>query len=221
MGPFIAIVPAYNEAKHITAVAQSLLGYVDEVVVVDDCSSDDTAELARAAGATVLSHTLNRGQGAALETGQAYARERGADYVLHFDGDGQFDVADIHPALLALKASGADILFGSRFLDTRSHIPWFKRQIVLPVGRYLDRILGGVRLTDAHNGFRLLRRTALEALVLTHDRMAHASEIPGLVKKHGLTFIEFPVKVTYHQYGQSAAGGITIIKDLVVGRFIQ
>lgn len=218
---FVAIVPSYNEEQTIGSVVQSLFYHVHQVVVVDDGSADRTSVLAKESGAIVLRHALNRGQGAALETGHEYARVSGADYVLHFDGDGQFDSADITPALAYLKDTSADILFGSRFLDSRSRVPWFKRYLWLPLGRRFDRLVHRTDLTDAHNGFRILTRRALNKIRLTHDRMAHASEIVGLAKQHQLKLVEFPVKVVYREYGQGLAGGLKIVRDLVVGKFLK
>lgn len=220
MEPIIAIVPAFNEEKKIAEVVTALRSVVSEVVVVDDCSVDQTAHQAAKAGATVLEHIVNRGQGAALETGHAYARNVGAAYVVHFDGDGQFSAADIPGAIAKLKKEQADILFGSRFLDVRSDIPVFKRYILLPVGKYIDRCFGSVHLSDVHNGFRVLNKKALEKIVITQDRMAHASQIPQLVQKYGLRYTEYPVHVTYHEYGQGTAGGFAVLKDMIVGYFV-
>ncbi len=217
----LAIVPAYNEEKRIGAVIERLLQHCDQVVVIDDGSHDNTSELARSAGATVLIHEINRGQGAAFETGHEYARRVGATHVVHFDGDGQFHVEDIAPALAKLTDANADILFGSRFLGAPSWIPPFKRYLLLPLGRMVDRFFGGLRLTDSHNGFRILSQKALEVLRITQDRMAHASEIPALVKQHRLRYVEFPVRVTYHEYGQRASGGLLVLKDLALGRFLK
>jgi len=218
---FFAIVPAHNEEDSIGPVVAGLLQQVDRVVVVDDGSLDATAEAAQRAGAFVLSHAVNRGQGAALETGHEYARRAGASFVLHFDADNQFDSADIVPALKALKAAQADVLFGSRFLDGRSNVPWFKRAIILPVGRIINRLFGTHRLSDAHNGFRILNRRALHAISIRHDRMAHATDIPIQAKQNDLSVIEFPVKVTYHEYGQRAGKGFDVVKDLMFGLFIK
>mgnify|MGYP001276068885 CR=1 FL=1 len=219
----VAIVPAFNEEKRIGSVVRNLFSHVDFVVVVNDASTDATAEIAREAGATVLSHATNRGQGAALETGHVFARTTSAEYVLHFDGDGQFDVADISPALSAMKDAGVDVLFGSRYLDNRSaSIPWFKRHVLRPFATYLiDRPFTGLSLSDTHNGFRILHKNALAKLYISQDGMAHATEIPFLVHKHNLSFIEFPVKVTYYTYGQSATAGLTIVKDLFFGKFLK
>jgi glycosyltransferase involved in cell wall biosynthesis len=215
----LAIVPAYNESRRVGAVVSQLLPLVDRVVVVDDGSRDGTAEEARSAGAHVLSHAINRGQGAALETGHAYGRQIGADVVLHFDADGQFSVADIMPALKAMSEANADVLFGTRYGGASSHIPWTKRYILRPIGRIVDRLFGSVRLSDAHNGFRLLSKRALEQVRISQSGMAHATEIPSLVKKNNLSYIEFPVSVTYHEYGQGVKGGIAVVRDLVFGLF--
>ena len=218
---FLALVPAYNEEKRIAEVLQGLLSQVDSVVVIDDASSDTTAEVAEQCGAVVLRHEINRGQGAALETGHEYARLVGAEYVIHFDADGQFNPNDIAPALEVLKKENADILFGSRFLEKKSDIPWSKKYILFPIGKLLNTLFGSVALSDVHNGFRILTKNALHKIFITQDRMAHATEIPVLVKKQKLRFVEFPVEVTYHEYGQGGLGGLKIVKDLFTGKFIR
>lgn len=217
---FVVLVPAYNEAGTIVQVVESLRAVSDQVVVIDDGSIDDTANLARAAGAIVLCHRLNRGQGAALETGQTYARKQRADLVAHFDADGQFDAADIPRARDYMENNQVDVVLGSRFLGNQNSVPFLKRMLVLPLARLIDKLFGSVSLTDAHNGFRLLNSKALEALRLTQDRMAHASEIPQLIKRHGLRYAEIPVSVTYEEFGQGPTGGLHIIRDLLIGKFM-
>lgn len=216
----LAVVPAHNEGEHIGSVVRDLFNHLDRVVVVDDDSEDNTAAEAQAAGATVLRHELNRGQGAALQTGHEYGLKIGADYVLHFDGDGQFKAEEVGPALAKLKESGADILFGSRFLGRPSNLPWLKKYFLFPLGRLFHKF-SRLELSDVHNGFRILTRRALEKITITQDRMAHATEIPLLAKKHNLRYIEFPVTVVYREYGQGIRGGIKIIKDLFIGRFTK
>ncbi len=216
---FIAIVPAFNEEKRITEVISNLLTIVNEVVVVDDCSSDLTAEKAVSAGATVLRHKINLGQGAALETGHEYARKKRADFVLHFDGDGQFCPEDILPALKHLKEKNLDILLGSRFLDTRTNIPFVKKYFLFPVSKIIDKFFTGLKLSDVHNGFRILNKTALEKIRIRQNKMAHATEIVGQIKIHKLNYGEFPIKVIYYETGQGFFGGLKIIKDLFLSKF--
>src|SRR3989344_3410479 len=133
------IVPAYNEEKQIGRVVRGLFEHkLENVVVVDDGSDDSTAEEAKLAGATVLTHEVNRGQGAALQTGNEYALAGGASAVVHFDADGQFNPADIAEALVVMKDRNAEVLLGSRFLDNRSQMPWTKKYIVLPIARLIN-----------------------------------------------------------------------------------
>jgi glycosyltransferase involved in cell wall biosynthesis len=211
------IIPAYNEEERIGQVITGLFecGY-KQVVVVDDGSSDQTITKAHEAGALVLQHTLNRGQGATLETGDVYARSQSTDIVVHFDGDGQFNPEDIKIAIEKLEREHVEVVLGSRFLDHRTEMPWFKKQIIFPIGKLINYVMTGVRLTDVHNGFRVFSRTALEKIHITQDRMAHNSEIVALIKKHNLSYMEIPVEVRYHEYGQGMRGGFKILKEWII-----
>lgn len=213
------VIAAYNEEKSIGRVIRGLFenGYTN-VVAVDDGSTDKTADEALRAGATVLRHAVNRGQGAALRTGNDFAFAHGADIVAHFDADGQFNPADIGLAEKILRENNLDIIFGSRFLDSRSKIPFSKKYFVLPIARLINFLLTGVWLTDAHNGFRLMNRRAHDAIEITQDRMAHNSEIVAETRRHKLKFAECPVEVRYNEYGQNALGGLAILKDLLFGK---
>lgn len=217
----IAVVPAYNEGKNIGSVARGLFEHVDKVIVVDDGSSDDTLCEAQRVNAVVLRHKINRGQGAALQTGHEYALKLGADYVLDFDADGQFDPFDIKPALEAIKIAQVDILFGSRFLGKKSNIPFFKKFFILPTAKFLNYLITKLPLSDVHNGFRIYARKALQSITITQDRMAHATEIVAQVRDARLKYIEFPVNVRYSEYGQGASGGLKILRDLFFGKFVK
>jgi len=216
------IVPAYNEEQKIGRVVRGLFEHgFNHVVVIDDGSGDNTAQVAHEAGAIVLKHIFNRGQGAALSTGNRYCQKVGAQSVVHFDGDDQFDPVDIAPALEFLKNNNAKVLLGSRFLDKKSQVPFFKKNIILPVSRLINYFLTGVKLTDAHNGFRILTREALEKIEITQDGMAHNSEIVAQIKKYQLPFVEFGVTVKYNEYGQGVRGGLKILWDWLVDKFIK
>lgn len=227
------VVPAYNEAKIIGSVLNGLIAIQDDVaqidreltpiriVLVDDGSDDDTFSEARSCGVIVLRHAVNRGQGAALQTGNEYALTHGADLVVHFDADGQFDPADIVTALGQMKKDGLDVVLGSRFLDRRSSIPVTKRMIVLPVSRIVNFLYSGLWLTDVHNGFRILSRNALLKIRITQDGMAHNSEIVRQICEQQLRFAEVPVKVVYSEYGQGIKGGMRILSDLFFRMFFE
>ncbi len=216
------VVPAYNEEKKIGRVIRGLFEHgLNQIIVVNDGSTDNTAYEARMAGAQVVEHLINRGQGAALETGNSIARSRGAEVVVHFDADEQFNPADIMPAIIKLQTENLDVILGSRFLDNRSKLPWTKRKIILPFSRLINYLLTGVSLSDAHNGFRVLSKKALNNLVIRQDRMAHNSEIISQIKIYGLKYAEQPVEVRYFEYGQSALGGFKILKDLFLAKIIK
>jgi len=141
--------------------------------------------------------------------------------VVHFDADGQFNPADIAKALAGMKEKNADVILGSRFLDNRSRMPWTKKHIVLPIARLVNRFLTGLKLTDAHNGFRILSRRALQAISISQDRMAHNSEIIQQIRQKNLSYLEYPVEVNYNEYGQGVGGGLKIILEILHGRLIR
>lgn len=216
------VVPAYNEAKNIGRVIRDLFqrGYKD-VVVVDDGSSDDTYLEAKKLGAWVLRHEINRGQGAALQTGNEYALARGAEIIVHFDADTQMNPEDIMGAIEKLQKENLDVVLGSRFLGNTAGMPWTKRYFILPLARLFNNIFSGLNLTDVHNGFRVLSRAAAEKIVIDQDGMAHNSEIPAQIKKNNLKYKEFPVQFVYTEYGQGMAGGIKILRDLFLNKFVK
>ncbi len=212
------VIAAYNESKRIGSVIADLRahGYTS-IVVIDDCSGDDTGACAAAAGAAVISHPINRGQGAALETGMEFARRRGADIVIHFDGDGQMQASDIGRMIEPLRAGRADIVFGTRFAGDSGAVPWTKKWFILKPAILLNRFITGVPLTDAHNGFRALSKQAFERISLTHDRMAHATEIVAQTGEFRLRWEEVSVKIRYAEFGQGFSGGIRILWELIKG----
>src|SRR5690348_6619366 len=170
------VIPAFNEGPVIGKVVMAVRALCHNVVVVDDCSGDGTGAQALEAGATVLRHPINLGQGAALQTGIRYALLRGAGYIVTFDADGQHRPEDIRVLLDTQVKTGADVVLGSRFLGHAENIPRLRRML-LQVAVIYTRITSGVKLTDAHNGLRLLTRRAAERIRISQDRMAHASEM--------------------------------------------
>lgn len=215
------VIPAYNEEKNITKVVKSVFPYVSEVIVVDDCSLDDTALLAESAGATVLRHLINRGQGAALQTGNDYALDNGADIIVHFDADNQFLAEEIPSMTAPISENRADIVFGSRFLGKKTNFPYFKKYIIMPLAQFFTRTFLGVKLSDPQNGFRALSRAAAEKIIIENRQMAHASEIQAKAFKQKLKVAEVPITVIYHRFGQKLSGGFVVIRDLLINKIIK
>jgi polyprenyl-phospho-N-acetylgalactosaminyl synthase len=218
------VIPAYNEAGAIREVVAGLRAVYDNVVVIDDGSVDATGEEARVAGATIVRHILNRGQGAALQTGIEYSLIRGAETIVTFDADGQHRVEDVETLLSALDREQADLAIGSRFLGAGSDVP-FPRGLLLRVAVVVMRLTSKVRLTDAHNGLRAIRRSAAEQIRLTLDGMAHASEIVDQIYLKGLRVVEVPVVIRYSAYsrrkGQSGFAAFRIMFDYLLRRWLR
>jgi glycosyltransferase involved in cell wall biosynthesis len=211
------VVPAFCESAVVGSVVSALRERYDRVVVVDDGSSDDTASAALAAGAVVLRHPVNLGQGAALQTGMEYAISRGATCVCTFDADGQHPVAAIDTMLGAMAQHPVDVVLGSRFLAD-SEVPAIKRA-VLAAALLFTRIHARLPITDTHNGLRLLGPRALEQIRITQPGMAHASEILQQIGARRLRWMEVPTRISYTAYsvakGQSVFNAVKILLDLL------
>lgn len=221
----VVVIPAFNESSRVSAAIHDAAKFSDHVVVVDDCSTDDTVSVALNAGATVLCHVINRGQGAALRTGADFAvLTLGADIVVHFDADGQMRGDEIPRMVKPILDGEADIVLGSRFLGTPAKNMPFIRMNLVRLGTIFTMILSGIRVTDTHNGFRALSKKAVGEIRISLDRMAHASEILDLVKAKRLTFVERPVTIRYSadtlRKGQSTIKAVLTVKDILKKKFV-
>src|SRR5215470_17833799 len=176
------VIAAYNEATAIARVVTEVgrAGY--SVVVVDDGSADSTADVARAAGATVVRHPFNLGQGAALQTGIDHALAQEAAFIVTFDADGQHRVSDISRLTDALVEERADFVLGSRFLGQAPNLPALRR-LMLRAATQFTRLTTGLQVTDTHNGLRAMTRRGAAAIRLRQNRMAHASEFLGQIAR--------------------------------------
>jgi glycosyltransferase involved in cell wall biosynthesis len=218
------VIAAYNEAKSVGTVVAEVKNCGYNVVVVNDGSGDDTAKIAAAAGATVLSHAINRGQGAALQTGITYALSRGAQIIVTFDADGQFEAKEIEGVVKPLLLGVADVVLGSRFLKKENSVPK-EKLFILKFATAVTNYYTGLKLTDIHNGFRAFSQKAALALEIRQDGMAHASEILEQIKKHDFIYREVPVTVKYTDYsrakGQKITNSFRIIFDLLISRLTR
>lgn len=221
----VAVIPAFNEGTRVAAAIADAKQFVDHVVVVDDCSNDETSVTAKSAGAIVLRHIINRGQGAALQTGTDYAiKTLVADIVVHFDADGQMRGDEIPMMVAPIAAGEADVVLGSRFLGKNALNMPLMRKIMIKLGTLFTIALSGIRVTDTHNGFRALSRKAAIDMRISLDRMAHASEILDLVKTKRLKYVEHPVTISYSaetlQKGQSTVKAMLTAKDIIKKKIV-
>ncbi len=216
------VIAAFDEAKVIGRVVADVRRIYPNIVVVDDGSKDGTASEALAAGAVVLRHPLNLGQGAALQTAIRFALSQDASLIVTFDADGQHMVSDVAVLIEAQRKAGVDVVLGSRFLGRAVDMPRSKA-LTLRAAVLFTRLTTGMALTDAHNGLRLLTRKAAASLSLKQNRMAHASEILDQVRSANLKYVEAPVTISYSEYsiqkGQRISSSFYILMDLIVGRF--
>ncbi len=194
----VAVIPAYNEERFIGSVVLKARQYVDSVIVVDDGSADDTATIARNAGAVVVQHRINRGKGAALNSGFSKARELGAQTVALLDGDGQHRPDDIPRLVRPVLEGRADMVIGSRYLGVESDIPLYRRvgqQIVTT----LTNVSSGVYSTDSWSGYRAFSRRALECIYFQEDGWGVDPEFQFQAGELGLRVAEVPIVAIYEE----------------------
>ncbi len=219
------VIPCYNEKKMIRQTITSLIPFGYSIIVVNDGSTQNIEEELKLLSVIYCKHRINLGQGAALRTGTELALQKGANIIVHFDSDGQHSATDIQNLIEPIVTNKSDIVIGSRFLnkDDINAIPT-KRRALLKVARIVNGLLTGIWLSDAHNGFRAMNRTAAAKLKIKENRMAHASEIFILMKKHKLRYSECPTHIIYTEYsqekGQSPFNSINIVIDLILNKLL-
>jgi glycosyltransferase involved in cell wall biosynthesis len=208
----------YNEATVVGGVVADLRKEFPNVVCIDDGSSDGSQDIAREAGAVVIQHPINLGQGAALQTGFEYAlQDPELDCIVTFDADGQHRIEDAKAMVGRIRSGEADIVLGSRFLDKRTKLSPAKR-VVLKTAAIQSRLATGMDLTDAHNGLRAISPSVASRIHLTQNRMAHASELVHQLAKMQPRYVEHPVEIIYTDYskakGQSLLNAVNIVFEL-------
>lgn len=220
-----AVIPCYNEAGVIRQTVAEVMACGYRVIVVDDCSADETAKQVIDLPVFYIKHHINLGQGAALQTGIDAALKKGADVIVTFDADGQHDVNDIAGMLKKLETEKLDIVFGSRFLPGSKTNIKNLRKLLLKLGRLMNYFFTGILLSDAHNGLRVMNRHAASVIRLKENRMAHATEFLKEVKRNGLHHAEFPVHIRYTGYsikkGQSPLNSVRIFFDILLNKIFD
>ncbi|MCL4294096.1 MAG: glycosyltransferase family 2 protein [Anaerolineae bacterium] len=193
----VLVIPAYNEERFIGSVVLKARKYADTVLVIDDGSTDATAEVAAAAGAIVVRCEQNQGKGIALSTGFCKARELAPDVVVTIDGDGQHVPEEIETVAALVLEGKADVVVGSRYLEPTSQVPphriWGHHLF-----NFITNQMSGVSLTDSQSGFRAFSPRALRTLSFQSQGFSVESEMQFLVSEHKLKLTEAPITVYYH-----------------------
>ena len=219
------IIPCYNEGTVIQDVIENARQPFPNIVAVNDGSADDSAARIHAAGAHLVDHPVNLGQGAALQTGVEYARSQpGAKYFVTFDADGQHQVKDVLRMVGRLRKEAVDIIVGTRFGRPRAEgdqVPWIKR-VVLRTVVFLSPTTRKLGLTDAHNGLRVFNKKVADEMDIRMNGMSHASELVSMIAERKWRVSEEPVDILYTEYsmskGQSLINGVNILADGLLAR---
>ena len=226
----VFLIRSFNEAKRITKVIDSIIdAWFVNILVVDDGSTDHTAKkLDKYSTLFYLKHSFNRWWWAALETWFEYLRRNannyGFDYVVTFDADGQHNIKDLSKFVDAFeKNDDLDIVFWSRFIKkTNSNVPFFRR-LILKWWIIFTYLLSWIKLSDSHNGYRMIKVSSLKKIHLTMSWMEYASELIEQIRKNKLKFSEVPVDIIYDDYtmwkGQRSSNAVKIAAKMVFNKF--
>lgn len=216
------VIPAYNEAQRIGEVLDALIMEGLDLVVVDDGSTDDTAEVARSRPVHFLQHAVNLGQGAALKTGTEYAQKLGYENIIHFDADGQHRIEDLKKVIAALEQKECDVVLGSRFLEEKTEFPLSKR-VILGLAKIFSKQVLQLQFSDPQCGLRGLRSSALSDLNWQKPGFQHSIEILNLISKNKINYQEIPVKVNYDAYScsKSVKPRVSMGLKILIDKFLE
>ncbi len=211
----VALIPCYNEADHIAEVVRLARPHVDAVVVIDDGSSDATADQARHAGAIVLRHEVNQGKGGSIRTGLAYAVEHGFDLMVFLDGDGQHSPQEIPRFIETQRATGASLVIGNRMSDVE-RMPLVRKWTNQFTSWVLSR-MAHQPVADSQCGYRLLHKSVVPDLQIETTKFDTESEMLIHAGRRGHRFASVPISTIYE--GQEKQSKIRPLWDTL--RFIR
>jgi len=216
----LIVIPAYNEENSILSVLEEVSKYFSNILVIDDGSVDDTfLKVVKFNGCCLIRHFINCGQGISILTGiRFFLNKNNFKYMITFDADGQHNALDAYNmARFAIK-NKHKVVFGSRFLSNKkSYIPKY-RKLFLKIAVIFERVVFGFKLTDAHNGLRILDRESCKLLSnISSSKMAHATEIPLKIISNGIKINEYPCQINYKLKKNSTSifSSANIISDLI------
>ena len=206
----LIVIPCYNEEDSLPLVLQKLEllqlpeGYHLEVLVINDCSKDNTLQIAKIFQANVIDLPVNLGIGGAVQTGIIYARDNGFDIAVQMDGDGQHPAAELEKMLAAREETKANIVIGSRFLQNEGFQSSFARRLGISYFHWLNRLLTGMHIYDSTSGFRLFDRAAIEIAAAHYPDEYPEPESLVTFSKAGLKIVEVPVVMSARLTGKSS-----------------
>ena len=205
----LIIIPAYNEEENISVVVEDLMNHLDEIetdqiVIIDDGSTDGTAEVARSIGATVITLPYNLGIGGAVQTGFLYAAQNDYDIALQFDGDGQHKADQISRLIEPVLTGRVDVAIGSRFLVEKGYRTPFFRNIGIKLFSVINSLIIGQKITDSTSGFRAYNRKAIKFLSKHYPQDYPEPEALVVLKKNGFRLAEVPVAMRKRIRGKSS-----------------
>jgi polyprenyl-phospho-N-acetylgalactosaminyl synthase len=212
------LIPVYNESKKISGVVAQLKNHFNNIIVVNDGSTDSTLEVIKHLDVIVINHALNLGQGAAISSGLKFIKDlENISAVITFDADGQHSVRDAVSFANEIIGCKEDVIFGSRFLEHKLNIPTLKR-FVLSLVTFITNKLTKMNLTDTHNGLKAYKKSALKDIDITIDGFAFESEIINIVSRKKISYKEMSTNTLYTDYsknkGQKLRNGLVILEDL-------
>ena len=213
------VLPSFNEGMQVANTVTELEDFFETIIVVDDGSTDHTSDVLADRKIHYLKHPINLGQGASLQTGITYALKLDQiKYILTFDADGQHSVHSALEMIKKIKESKFDIILGSRFIGKSNSVPKNKK-LILRLAILFTRLTTGLKITDTHNGLRVMSINFADKLNINQPAMAHATEILDQIAKHRVQWAEFPAEIHYTDYsvakGQSMFNAINILTELL------
>ncbi|BCJ86414.1 glycosyltransferase family 2 protein [Effusibacillus dendaii] len=202
----LIIIPAYNEEKSIAQVIRSILRYTPDadIVVVNDGSTDNTAQVAGQAGAIVLNLPFNVGIGGGMQTGYLYAHEKGYRYAVQIDADGQHDPADLPRLLQHAKNGEADMILGSRYIAKTSYKSSAMRRVGMIFFSKLVFLLTGQEVKDTTSGYRVVNKNLIDLFSRSYPTDYPEVEVIVFLKRHGYSLLEVPTEMHQRQAGVSS-----------------
>lgn len=202
----LIVIPAYNESENIKNTVEDIINNAPDFdyVVINDCSTDNTAEICEKNGFNYINLPVNLGIGGAVQTGYRYANDNGYDIAVQVDGDGQHDVAFLKKMAQILEEENLDMVIGSRFIEKEGFQSSFMRRVGIVYFTWLIKLVTGKKITDSTSGLRMVGRNVIELFAKEYPKDYPEPETAVAILKRGMRVKEIPVVMRARQGGQSS-----------------